>query len=164
MRNTCLSYFHWAEPSAPSQRGGVGWGSGNGDSGLPAASSPGWLGARGSGLPADGAHLRLPGRRTGRKAGLSTCPESLGCHPGPSDPPSKKESGKMSFQALILSTHGWAPWRAGAPLRAHRPPESHRHSGQDPSPRTCRFAATETSAFLQSFHTDHLRLSARPHH
>lgn len=148
MRNTCCLISTGPSPVLPLSGVGWGWGSGNGNSGLPAASSPGWLGARGSGLPADGAHLRLPGRRTGRKAGLSTCPESLGCHQVPLILLPRKKAGKDVFPGpnpLHMGGHRGEP----GPHCRHTDHQSPTVIlAKDPSPRTCRFATTEASAFL----------------
>lgn len=90
------------------------------------------------------ASLRLPGKWT--EVGLSTRPESLGCHQVPLILFPRRKRGKCVFPGpnpLHMGGH----WSRQDPAATHRPAGTptplHR---EDPAPRPCRYVTVEASA------------------
>ena len=135
MHNTCCLVSIRPQPNASSQWGQVGGG---------ALLQAGW------GLEAQGCQqmVHLSGcLGDGRKAGLSTCPESLGCHQVPLILLPRRKVGKQVFPGpnpLHMGGHHEEP----GPHCRHADHQSPTILAKDPSPRTCRLVTTGASAFL----------------
>lgn len=90
---------------------------------------------------------RLPGRRTGREAGLSTRSESLGCHRVPLILLPRKKGEKHVFPGpnpLHMGGHHREP----GPCCRHAGRQEHCcHSTRGPLPLTCRFLTAEALAY-----------------
>lgn len=149
VHNTCCLIYTGPQPSASSQRVGLGvglweWKCGSACCFFPRLAGGSRLGAASRWC----ASLRLPGRGTGRKAGLSTCPESLGCHQVPLILLPRRKAGKHVFPGpnpLHMGGHHGEP----GPHCRHADHQSPTIIlAKDPSPRTCRFVTTEAPAFL----------------
>ena len=110
---------------------------------------------------------RLPGRWTGREEGLSTCPESLGCHQVPLILLPRRKGKKHVFPGpnpLHMGGHHREP-AAHCRQAGHRPQEHCHHCAQDPPPgpagRLLQKLLPSLPSF-QSLHAIHLLPSSCP--